>query len=47
VKSTLARLNLGVYDRYRVDGRQMRGYGYINVRDEAQKIIEENEGELE
>jgi hypothetical protein len=47
VKTTLARLNLGIYDRYSVGGKQVRGYGYIKVRDEAQKIIEENDKEDE
>jgi hypothetical protein len=39
VKETLAKLNLGVYDRYRVDGIQLRGYGYIAIREEVRERI--------
>jgi hypothetical protein len=46
VKSTLARLNLGVYDRYRLhDGKQVRGYGFMKIRDTAQRVIDENDRE--
>jgi hypothetical protein len=47
VKTTLTALGLGVYDRYRINGLQVRGYGYIKVRDEAKAVLEENSSDDE